>query len=313
MPGAGRTEGAADEATSRRAHRRRSLHRLRAVRKRLPRTRPRAGGGPGALRGGELPHVRALRGRLPAGGRVDDRVRRAAAGACRPERRRLRIGWKTPCGHGGASAGSPTRTCRPKRSSRIIEAGRLTPTARNAQDVSYVVLRGAGKDEAEARAVRLFRRVLPLAKPRPCPQRGARTWTTGSSSRAPPVVVAVVAKSPGGRRAGRLEHGAHGRGARFGRAVQRVLRPRDAPFARAAPTARPRARAYRGDGPRDGPPGRAVPAHGAEGSGVRAPRRAPYFPALTSSSAISRSLNFWIFMDGVMGKSSTKNTRLGTL
>ena len=47
---------------------------------------------------------------------------------------------------------------------RIIEAGRLTPTARNAQDVSYVVLRGAGKDEAEARAVRLFRRVMPLAK-----------------------------------------------------------------------------------------------------------------------------------------------------
>ena len=39
----------------------------------------------------------------------------------------------------------------------------------------------------------------------------------------------------------------------------------------------------------------------------------PYFPAFTSSSAISRSLNFCTFMDGVMGKSSTKNTRLGTL
>ena len=37
-----------------------------------------------------------------------------------------------------------------------------------------------------------------------------------------------------------------------------------------------------------------------------------YFPA-TRSAAISRSLNFCTFMDGVMGKSSTKNTRLGTL
>lgn len=46
---------------------------------------------------------------------------------------------------------------------RIIEAGRLTPTAKNAQDVSYVVLRD---DIArfEARAVRLFRRVFPLVK-----------------------------------------------------------------------------------------------------------------------------------------------------
>ena len=42
-------------------------------------------------------------------------------------------------------------------------------------------------------------------------------------------------------------------------------------------------------------------------------RTAPYFPAFTSSSAISRSLNFCTFMEGVMGKSSTKNTRLGTL
>ncbi len=42
-------------------------------------------------------------------------------------------------------------------------------------------------------------------------------------------------------------------------------------------------------------------------------RTAPYFPARTSSSAISRSLNFCTFMEGVMGKSSTKNTRLGTL
>ena len=38
-----------------------------------------------------------------------------------------------------------------------------------------------------------------------------------------------------------------------------------------------------------------------------------YFPAATSSAAISRSLNFCTFIDGVMGKSSTKKTRLGTL
>ncbi|MCB7037744.1 nitroreductase family protein [Eggerthella sinensis] len=78
---------------------------------------------------------------------------------------------------------------------RIIEAGRLTPTARNAQDVSYVVLRGAGKDEAEARAVRLFRRALPLAKlVMPAARRtdvDDRFFFKGA-----PVVVAVVAKSP---------------------------------------------------------------------------------------------------------------------
>lgn len=46
---------------------------------------------------------------------------------------------------------------------RIIEAGRLTPTAKNGQDVSYVVLRD---DIArfEALAVRLFRRVFPFVK-----------------------------------------------------------------------------------------------------------------------------------------------------
>lgn len=46
---------------------------------------------------------------------------------------------------------------------RIIEAGRLTPTGKNAQDVSFVVL-GEGMGAAEALAVRLFRRLLPLMK-----------------------------------------------------------------------------------------------------------------------------------------------------
>lgn len=46
---------------------------------------------------------------------------------------------------------------------RIIEAGRLTPTAKNAQDVSYVVLRD-GIARFEAQAVRLFRRVFPFVR-----------------------------------------------------------------------------------------------------------------------------------------------------
>lgn len=45
----------------------------------------------------------------------------------------------------------------------IIEAGRLTPSGRNAQDVSYVVLREC-LNRCEAVAVRLFRRILPLAR-----------------------------------------------------------------------------------------------------------------------------------------------------
>lgn len=46
---------------------------------------------------------------------------------------------------------------------RIVEAGRLTPTVKNEQDVSFVVLRD---DIArfEARAVRLFRRVMPFVR-----------------------------------------------------------------------------------------------------------------------------------------------------
>lgn len=44
----------------------------------------------------------------------------------------------------------------------IIEAGRLTPTAKNAQDISYIVLRNK-KDRAESLAVRFFRKIQPLA------------------------------------------------------------------------------------------------------------------------------------------------------
>lgn len=47
---------------------------------------------------------------------------------------------------------------------RIIEAGRWTPTAKNAPSVAYLVLQKE-KDKAEALAVRFFRKLLPLARP----------------------------------------------------------------------------------------------------------------------------------------------------
>lgn len=51
----------------------------------------------------------------------------------------------------------------PEVIAQIIEAGRLTPTGKNAQDVSFVVLK-EGMAAAEALAVRLFQRLLPLMK-----------------------------------------------------------------------------------------------------------------------------------------------------
>lgn len=45
---------------------------------------------------------------------------------------------------------------------RIIEAGRWTPTAKNAQDVSYLVL-GEGRKIYETLAVRFFKKLKPLA------------------------------------------------------------------------------------------------------------------------------------------------------
>lgn len=47
--------------------------------------------------------------------------------------------------------------------SKIIEAGRFTPSAKNAQTVSYIVLKD-GLDRYEAIAVGLFRKLLPLVK-----------------------------------------------------------------------------------------------------------------------------------------------------
>lgn len=51
----------------------------------------------------------------------------------------------------------------PETIARIIEAGRLTPTGKNSQDVSFIVL-NEGMPNAEALAVRLFRQLLPLMK-----------------------------------------------------------------------------------------------------------------------------------------------------
>lgn len=53
----------------------------------------------------------------------------------------------------------------PETMERIVEAGRLTPTAGNAQDLSYLVLEGEGLERCERAAVRLFRRLLPLVRP----------------------------------------------------------------------------------------------------------------------------------------------------
>ncbi len=47
---------------------------------------------------------------------------------------------------------------------QIIEAGRFTPTAVNAQNVSYLILQD-GKEEIEKIAVKLFRRLLPIVSP----------------------------------------------------------------------------------------------------------------------------------------------------
>lgn len=45
---------------------------------------------------------------------------------------------------------------------QIIQAGRFTPTAKNEQDVSYIVL-GENKGKYEEVAVKLFRRIKPIA------------------------------------------------------------------------------------------------------------------------------------------------------
>ena len=55
------------------------------------------------------------------------------------------------------------RQIEPELIAQIIEAGRLTPTGKNAQDVSFIVLKDEIK-QVEKLAVRLFRTLLPLMK-----------------------------------------------------------------------------------------------------------------------------------------------------
>lgn len=55
------------------------------------------------------------------------------------------------------------RRVEPELIAQIIEAGRLTPTGGNAQNVSFIVLNDR-LESAEKLAVRLFRRLLPLMK-----------------------------------------------------------------------------------------------------------------------------------------------------
>ena len=55
------------------------------------------------------------------------------------------------------------RQIEPETMKKIIEAGRLTPTGGNAQDVSYVVLKNR-IDLFEKAAVSLFRKLIPLMK-----------------------------------------------------------------------------------------------------------------------------------------------------
>ena len=56
------------------------------------------------------------------------------------------------------------RQVEPELLEQIIEAGRLTPTGGNAQDVSFIVLKDK-MAQCEQLAVGLFRRLLPLMKP----------------------------------------------------------------------------------------------------------------------------------------------------
>lgn len=55
------------------------------------------------------------------------------------------------------------RPVEPEILKQIIETGRLTPTAENAQNVSYIVLQNE-KKQYEKIAVRFFKRLLPLAR-----------------------------------------------------------------------------------------------------------------------------------------------------
>lgn len=81
----------------------------------------------------------------------------------------------------------------PEVISQVIEAGRLTPTGGNAQDVSFVVLKD-GIDRFENVAVRLFRRLLPLMK-LISPSAGRVTVDDHFFFKEAPVAIVIVSKN----------------------------------------------------------------------------------------------------------------------
>lgn len=74
----------------------------------------------------------------------------------------------------------------------IIEAGRWTPTAKNAPSVSYLVLQRE-KDRAEALAVGFFRKILPLAR-LVYPAAKGMTIDDAFFFKGAPLVIAIVSK-----------------------------------------------------------------------------------------------------------------------
>lgn len=76
---------------------------------------------------------------------------------------------------------------------QIIQAGRFTPTAKNAQDVSYIVL-GENKGKYEEVAVKLFRRIKPVAS---LWMKDAKEVTIDDNFffKKAPIVILVVAKN----------------------------------------------------------------------------------------------------------------------
>lgn len=75
---------------------------------------------------------------------------------------------------------------------KIIEAGRWTPTAKNAPSVSYLVLQKK-KDSAEALAVRYFRKIMPLVR-LVYPAAKGRTIDDTFFFKEAPLAIAIVSK-----------------------------------------------------------------------------------------------------------------------
>lgn len=74
----------------------------------------------------------------------------------------------------------------------VIEAGRWTPTAKNAPSVSYLVLQKE-KDRAEALAVGFFRKIMPLAR-LVYPAAKGRVIDDAFFFKGAPLVIAVISK-----------------------------------------------------------------------------------------------------------------------